>query len=356
MGITYVKKVAIVFVLTILLVGCGANLNSSTDTEIRPSTPNPPTAISTLIPIKTKRPSITPIRSKTPPPWPTVDLSQRSMNKTMEFESKKTQAARATDFAQYSIFEGCGPYLLSPDENWLACSHDYMDDNSGLFVGNKITGKAVDYQSRKIFEADELSHTTLRPRYFSSDSHYLYITSIIPFDGGGPYCFYGYGGMALLRLELETGEIVVVVPSGDRGYELFVEFSKSGRRLAYTNQENTLNILDLKTGEKNEYVFSEHVIGDFRWSLDEKMLAFTTDADDMDAVNSANIRLLDIHSGLLETIYHSESECLYIREWSPINEIVINKQEGMWNPLMIMKYHFLDGSISLETPTPEGKH
>ncbi len=178
----------------------------------------------------------------------------------------------------------------------------------------------------------------------------------MPVDGGGPYCFYGYGGMALLRLELETGEIVIVVPSGDRGYELFLEFSNSGRRLAYTNQENTLNILDLKTGEKSEYIFSEHVIGDFRWSPDGQSLVFTTDADDWDTVNSANVRLLDIHNGSIEIIYHSDSECLYIREWNANNEIVINKHEGMWNPLMIMKYHFLDRSISLETPTPEGKN
>jgi len=331
------RKIMIVFIF-IFLSACTAAI-----------TPSP------TLSIPTERATLTSTQSP-PKNIPTLKWTPR-ITTTYTSQKMTEDAWQMILKTQESFNVDCMVGLLSPDGKWLACDHDYLEAQSGMYIKYYLDEEPTDITIGNILENyRKWSAWNLSPVKFSKDGTYLYFDSYIAGDGGDfPVCFNYLGVNGLYKLNLFTKRIDPIIPPSFEGDEsFFYEISPTERRLAYftLKNETTLNIVDLKTGEKFEYVFPEHLNDhSLSWSEDGTRLAFITGLDDLEKVNSSTLRILDIQTGKIETVYQSTDRCLSEIEWKPDNKIIVS---GIYydTPETIMEFNLNTNSMSLLTPTP----
>jgi WD40 repeat protein len=236
---------------------------------------------------------------------------------------------------------------LSPEGNWLAiiCDHDQT-----LRIYSKTSKKWVlqfkDFADKQFFDNGQPPRGRLYPVHWTNDEMYLYFRSTLSISAGGT-CFYGGWGQGLYRLELANGAVTATLPPlMDAGLYLF-SFSPSGRWLAYNSGVPT--ILNLQSGEEIILHEGKNVVGDFAWSPDDSMLAYSTCQPSEDyLIKKSSIRIFSLETHKSKTILEAEIENVFLRiELEEVNRLKI--YDGNIYP---PNYLFFDWSNEqLVTPT-----
>lgn len=349
------NSVTLVFCLGFVF-GCTSSNSSSFAAN---STHDPSNQITVIIsPLETPT-----IHEKYPTTAPTVKPSStrtQTMDPTGSFLATEQETTKELNESIKKTVTSFGVDcdmrpLISPDGKWLVCSQYYLPNNTGFYVKNYSEKDFQDINNSQILvDSEEKEYWNLWPIVISHDSAYLYFSSYLEVDGGGPVCFFGYGANGLYKMNLETKKIDPIIIPDHHGFQnIFYKFSPTERRLAYYSFEGqkTLHILDLKTGENIAYELSEHLNDYLTWSPDGTQLAFSTGLDDWENVNSSTITILDNLTGEMKTVYHSTDQCLSIIEWNPDNILSV-RGRNFDSPETIMEINLNTNSISLLTPTP----
>jgi WD40-like Beta Propeller Repeat len=201
-----------------------------------------------------------PTRTSTPEYWSTRDV------------------IRATEQA---IIPNCGLAVgdtHSPDGKWVAvgCINNFtavynLEDSSILWV--------VGFgQDLGLYNPELEFFGQIRIEFWSLDSRYVYLT---PFHSGGEGGCPAYlDGVALLRLDVITGEVTFTIRPEQYPSFYNISFSPDGTQLAYFRtwlEHPILNIQNLTTGEERHIPLGERFdeAGDVIWSPDKSRIAFS---------------------------------------------------------------------------------
>jgi hypothetical protein len=248
-------RITIVSLILILLVsGCS---NPSNPIQTTPTTISPQ-ATETL----------TPISDSTSSPLPTIFALRSPVSATLDL-SDLTSVAEAT---QKPVFEKhCNRYLYRYffNPNWGIC-----DTDDKAFIVFSVDGRVwqFSYVELGIALADEGSEFYTRAVYWSDNEEFAYFAPFPrDYDPLGP--FYG-DGIALLRVDLNNGQIQTVLPNTYHFYN--TSFSPTGKYMAYaifdSDKPLDLFIQDLQSGEliHEEQEAKYNQVGEFVWSSDER--------------------------------------------------------------------------------------
>jgi hypothetical protein len=218
--------------------------------------------ISTDTPSPTNQPSQTLLPAT--PTWtlfPTWTLNQ-------------TQSFDLTSQADYPEFnQECGNFEiaqhLSPDGNWTFC-----DRTESIEVLSK-TGTIWTLSYRDYFGSEFYGYTRLVA--WTPDSRYLYFAPMATIDGIYPV---PYNGIALIRMDVDTGKVQSILPGRLDQDEFYVlSVSPNGRWLAFVpyGTPDIANIVDLEKGGQRTVApgADYHNIGWFKWSDDGTELSFS---------------------------------------------------------------------------------
>lgn len=320
--------------------------------ELETRTPDP-TQIKTIEP--TLVPTVTEILTSTPlAPSPTrqVDTSSLATQKALD------------DFATKTIGfpEICSSVLvssLSPNGEWLAtsCKNQW---NYVLQIANREGQQwelqPKDYVAEKDKEPDgSVFSAGLDPKYWSVDGSYLYFVSHISLDGGGT-CLYRFGAQGLYRIRLKDGHVSTILPakSISSGGWPEIEFSPTGRRLAYQGSGESV-IRDLVTGQETIINIDKDLeVGNFTWSPDGLELAYSTCRANQDysAVETSSIKIFSVRQNESRTILNADKKFLTIQNWSNDDILTLGEEyeTGYQNTIF---FTLSSGQVIIATPTPD---
>jgi hypothetical protein len=323
-----------------------ASLPSPSSTATRLPT-DTPTAIPT--PSEAPRPTFTP----QPPRIATVNSEATLMQQTYD--------ARDTQIPSFPTPVTCDPgpsnTSISPGGNWLAIRCGYSRPGQSLEIVSKSGRRWVlqfkDYLAEAYTRDGGTPMGGLYPASWSNDEVYLYFSALIAWDGGGT-CFYGFGVQGLYRINLNTGSVSITLPttSSSSGYEY--AFSPSGRRLAYTVENQQLVIRDLKTGEEINVVFGYEMVGDIAWSPDGFELVYSAcqpTQDHVSIVKSA-IRIYSLQSRTSRTILEVEKNLLTLTPWNDNKQLRINNEDYESGEDSYLYYDWSTERFTTPTPQP----
>lgn len=329
--------------LCILLSACGATTSAPPATPKATDSATPEIiSTSTVAITSTMQPSSTPALTEIIQ----IDMTEEARN------------VLATKAAKFSV--NCGDFYigkddLSPDENWLAISCGYKRDQTLEIVNHDGKRWVLEFKNYlpKGFEDGGMGN--LRAVHWSSDSHYLYFTSYIAYDGGGT-CFYGYGIHGLFRIELNTGAVATILPATSSFVGYYIAFSPTGRRLAYEGDGSPV-ILDLQTGAETKLDIGNQAVGNLTWSPDGTELAYAT----CEAIKEGNnfsikrsaVKIFSIQKQASRTILQTEKIMLFIRNWNSPNIMQIIQSQYGFEDEPSQPFDLNTGQwISAPTPTP----
>lgn len=161
---------------------------------------------------------------------------------------------------------------------------------------------------------------SLVPLAWSSDGRFLYFTKYLGWDGGGNQCFSGIGVFGLYRLHLQTGTLVILVPTDDFA-DHHILFSPTLDY--YAVDQNGVRITNLETNEIIQ-IYATGVMG-MLWSPDGRYLAYAVASCGEEFVESSSIFVWDSITGLTQTLFTTTEMVLRPLSWD--NSIVVFEGE-----------------------------
>jgi len=209
---------------------------------------------------------------------PTPTRTQtRTPTETATFSTTR-QAIRATENA---IIPGCGLPMSdyhSPDGRWVAV--ECMEHLTAVYnQADPSIIHVLKYGETFGLEYDEGNDFgMLGVEFWSLDGQFLYLAPYpCCLDGGCPSYL---DGLALLRLDVFTGEVTYTLRPGERLDFYNISFSTDGTLLAYFREwieHPILNIQNLTTGEEIHIPLGDQYdeAGDVVWSPDKSRIAFS---------------------------------------------------------------------------------
>lgn len=249
------KKTLLLLLVSILLAGCSAQATEPVVSEIKTS---PPTATERPRPTHTLPPPSTQEPTQTPDPM--LAIREAAL---------ESCHGNSQDNIDKYIDRG-----YSATRSWSAtvCQDD------GIYTRVTRLGKEKVY---KVPALDTDANTTgpdwfWEPYLWSVDGDYLYLTPRYLGSIDSPWLIYS-AGFGLVQLDLSTGARNILLEPYDGGYTFAL--SEDGRLFAYlTDIPRTINILDVKTGEKRQLSFKERYrILEMRWTPDGARLMILTE-------------------------------------------------------------------------------
>jgi WD40 repeat protein len=181
--------------------------------------------------------------------------------------------------------------------------------------------------------------------HWSNDGLYAY-TSPDPHTDG--YWEPFHQGVALFRLNLETGEIVEVLPLGKDNWIFYsYAFSPAGNTLVSIVTDKspvTLNVLDLQSGAEQSFDFASkyNTGGAFVWSPDGEKLVFSVTQYDTSTAQyvATSIMLWDRQTAELTELIQDHPGQMQVIEW--VDELKINLEAQIDEPTQTVtrKYEF----------------
>lgn len=293
---------------------------------------SPATSEPTLTAIFTSKPSATQTLGLTVTITPSMDATQQTWYSTASAIQKTELAAsqqnwdeKKAKIAEFQVnCERVNDYYseLSPDENWAAVSCGNKINQTLIVQNRDGTQWVLDFKDFLSPEIPENIMGILGAKFWSLDSGYLFFTLGLGYDGGGDYCFPtsgDYGDYGLFRLDVNTGEWVVLIPSTNNfpGYE--IEFSTNGKWYAATL--NGITITDLQTGVTRS-ITTEGIVERLLWSPDGTSLAYSLASCDEIGVKSSETNIwnerestkliMDIDDQVLRPEYWVDDQTLRI--------------------------------------------
>jgi len=246
-----------------------------------------PTAVPTAPPTRTPLPTPTPV----PSPTPQIDAS-----------------------------------MISPDEKWLATVERGFFDSEEMQVVLRITNlvDGSDFFAEKSPAVDPFYAVSPLPKYWSSDSQYLYFTHRSFGDGCGPI----FDGNGLFRVDVVTGETEELSSGGS-----WFSFLPDETRVAYLSG-STIFIRDLISGSEQKAIlditneYEEVFLSDLVWSPDGLSIAVQAGINIcLDLLNSQHaIVLVDVET-LSQTIILEDPTIRRINGWPEPNILLLLVQE-----------------------------
>lgn len=307
------KKVGILVCLVILLSACGV--------------PAATTVPATQMPL-TSTPS--PILTFTPSQEPTV--SPQSL-------ATATQQALHEKFESYCASGRAMAFQFSPDGEWVevVCSYDT------LAIVHVDEGTKWDISSDTLI--NPFTDYFVSISHWSSDGQYAY-TSPDPHTDG--YWEPFHQGVALFRLNLETGEIVEVLPLGKDNWIFYsYAFSPDGSTLVSIVTDKspvTLNVRNLQSGAEQSFNFASkyNTGGAFVWSPDGEKLVFSVTQYDTSTAQyvATSILLWDRQTSEITELIKDHPDRMQVIEW--MDEQKMKLEAEIFEPTQTIrqKYEF----------------
>lgn len=223
--------------------------------------------------------------------------------------------------------------LPSPDGKWRAYFFGYDLTQFRLSVEN--IDKTIIWN---INQANFGHEALFSPYRWSQDGRYLYFNIHAAIDGYVPF----YDGMGLRRLDVMTGKVSEILPSGDIAsygkvtiydWDLAVfSLAPNDEYLAYINHVDNgvqLVIRDLETGAEKSLFFDEYSgAGSILWSpqQDRLVLAFTKGTNWSSTL--AAIGIIDVDNLTSKVLIQDEERILDPVEWKNSSTILVKKRGG----------------------------
>jgi hypothetical protein len=294
--------------LLVILAGCmpkptqNASLVSNTAT-FQPS-------IGKTLPLtETPRPTVTFTRVR--PTIPAATLNAIATSEALEslcdeFESDSSRFSR-----------------ISPNGEWAAISCGYKR-NQTLIVqdqhGVKWVLHLVDFLDSDL----QGGMGDLSPLAWSKDSRFLYFTKNLGYDGGGNQCFPGYGVYGLYRLNLETGKLVILVPSDNSFPGNKILFSPNNQYYAVVI--GNIRITNLVSGKVT--TIGKSNVMEMSWSPDSRFLTFSVASCGEDFVESSSIFVWDSSTNQTQVLFSTTEMLLRPDSW--INDSTLRFEGEKW--------------------------
>jgi len=235
---------------------------------------------------------------------------------------QRTEAADRQNFWNSEATQKA-QFLVSCDDTDLD-AYDYQVSTNGEWIavscGNKSRQKIIVQNKEGIrwavkpedFPGIDNDYGWLKPKYWSLDGQYLFLTRTFARSGGGDECFGGGGEYALFQLDLKNGSWATIIPptNGFPGYD--IHFSPSGRR--YAVDIDGITIADFKSGEVVK-VDARGVI-DLSWSPDGRYLAYSVaTCDEAGQAKSASVYIWDLQTSREQLLFSYEKLILHLELW-----------------------------------------
>lgn len=263
-------SLAVAFIVIVLLASCGIN-TFQTPVTIVSSTENTPTQVKQTAEVAVASQTLTGTMEPTFAYWATAQESGFDAQSTQVVETKQAISDLSAQYSQM-----CGHQLegvfTSPDGNWVASDCRFDGDFFRVFHtrGNQIWD--VPYSA--IFEFYPEFLGSVRALHWSSDGNYLYFSnSSCCADTDATT-----NGDALYRLNLQTGDWILLIP----GIFNYYSFFPDGNRLVYllnnqagVNKLIILHLLDLDTGQEELIDVGNFEKAWVVWNHDGMQLALT---------------------------------------------------------------------------------
>ncbi|HSB01903.1 MAG TPA: hypothetical protein VLE49_14735 [Anaerolineales bacterium] len=268
--------------------------------------------------------------------------------------SPRTRAQEATLIAQFPVDlenSNCLTEGLSPDGKWLATRCGYGDSKTLVLrskQGKRWVLKLKDFLRQDISEERT---STLRPAFWSANGTYLYFVPSLGRDGDSDRCFSRHGDdYGLLRLNLNWGTWVALIPPAVSFPGYHIEFSPTGQR--YATDADGVRITDLTTGEVTQ-ISVDGVVTDMLWSPDGLHLAYSvarcSAAHDME---SAWVYVWDASTKPELVRFSHEGILLTVESWVG-NSMLRIREEKLAVPDTIYVYEIARGNLMFRgTGTP----
>jgi WD40 repeat protein len=198
------------------------------------------------------------------------------------------------------------------------------------------------------------------PFHWSNDGKYIYMTCYHGPDDGSTK-FFGNDlkdGDCVFRFDVDTGEVVEIVPEIRPGYYAF-SISPNDNLLVYANQTETpvqIKLLDLNSNkEKVLFTADDEILeaGNFGWSPDLSKLIFSTMKIINDKERAYSIRILDLESLETQVIIENTHERLRYEAWDEEDTIQYGYEDGYGEKTTWKLDLGSQLLITLATSTPE---
>jgi Tol biopolymer transport system component len=203
-------------------------------------------------------------------------------------------------------------------------------------------------------ETPEWAMYTIYPVQWTSDERYLYL-KVYPCCIDGP-CLDYYSGIALIRLDLQTGTVSKILPLGDN--EEFYQFTLSpdSTHLAYLLtwlKYPNLNMVNLVTGEEQHIALGEKYdeVFDVIWSPDFTQVVFAARTGEVCENMTHYLVMVDLDNFDQKVLLESTTEEYSPVEWTEDNHIIVSLGYEQGYGL----FDFTTSEITpYLTPTPTG--
>ena len=256
----------ILLALTLSLSACGEGTITEAVGGSSSQTPS-----NTLIPSRTKMPSKTQTPRPTIAPTLTIDLTEQAI-----WDAHRE--AQMTIIAQYPGNCGESIFQISPDENWIFCEDiGIHGPQFSLFskLGQEIVFSYYDFSGSEMWGNTRL-------QYWTTDGQFLYFSPMYNIDSAdsSPDIATSYNAIALLRMNLLTGDVQTILPGSWADFSdvtfYVLSISPTGRRLAYIDHRGEIYVRDLKNNEEQVLLLDSVYVnlGRFSWSDDGLQLSF----------------------------------------------------------------------------------
>jgi dipeptidyl aminopeptidase/acylaminoacyl peptidase len=334
-------KIAAILLLALIFVSCNP-VEKNIPTQITLQTLTVTQISSTSIPRQTTTPTV-----NLPTKTPKIDFQT-----TLTEQAFELHATKIANF--HPSCKDIGSNSISPNGDWLAVSCGYVENQALEIVskeGKQWVLKFKDYLPETELAEGSTPMGSLYPILWTNDENYLYFSSYIAVDGGGP-CFYGFGPSGVYRINLTTGSVTTTLQARPAFDGYLIAFSPDGSKIAYSTTH--LVVRDLKTG--NDFVIKsgDNIIGNLTWSPDGSELAFASCeiASEDFTVKTSSIEIFSLNSHTTKTIMNVEKNFLSIESWSgrPILKIV--NEDSHSNKTTYSFYDWFLGEFIQATSSP----
>ena len=277
-----------------------------------------------------------PAPTETISPGPTHSVSAtasleptRSPAETRSPEEQATQdaglALRATESA---ILPGCTPeeHNYSPDGRWVAV--ECLDFFTGIYNLQDPTNVWVlPYGETFGLEYDNGNQMgNLHVIHWSAEGQYVYLAPMpVALDGAGSG--YPMDGLALLRLDLNSGEIAQTLQPGSDLQFYSVSFSPDSRYLAYFRtwiEHPILNLVDMVNGTEQYIPLGEQyaAAGRVVWSPERDRMVVDVNNGDVYDLRYA-LLLIELENLDLRVLVENSAVAYIPVEWTADDQIIL---------------------------------
>jgi WD40-like Beta Propeller Repeat len=223
-----------------------------------------------------------------------------------------------------------GDYLPSPDGTMIAWGTSTFDTSTGADTHITLNVAWADGSDQQVLVDEYLSDSSPLPQpiQWSADGRYFYYTNI-PYGIGG-YILFG-GGPDLHRVDVETGEIIEILP--DTGCLCPMRVSPDGKTVAYIPGAGTLDFVlhAIESGEERKAEIDPGHLqaGHILWSPDGRTLIYTMAISNFENTEAEQYAIVRVDAATLEqTVIVRNNEALYDAVLWPVADVVWVMDKG----------------------------